>query len=174
LIIQQAITNIPGIGTVPGVDEESTTNNNQASLSELQQLAISQATELGILTNAMRADIMDMGYDELAGFIEWLQGQLGYAALGGSSQPGQPMVVGELGTEFIRLPSTANIDPVRSLLFRSTPPVGIGGPTSIDNSTNLGGFNFPDPRGIPPVYIKMMETLAANIIRSSWAGRVGR
>lgn len=173
-LIQQAATTGPGI--IPGVGGETTepgTGGNQASIQQLQQLALSQAQELGILTPLIQGDIMDMSYDELVGFIEYLQGQLGYAAVGGSAQPGQPMMVGELGQEIVRFPGTANIDPVRSLLFRTTPPVGING-SNIDNSMNLGGFNFPDPRGLPPVYIKMMETIAANIIRNAWAGRVGR
>jgi hypothetical protein len=170
-LIDQAITNLPGGGGLPGVGGTDGTGDNQADLSALQSLAISQAEELGILTNFMRSDIMQMPYDELVSFIEYLQDQLGFRQLGGSFQPGQPIVVGESGMEIARFPGTGMIDPIRSLLFRTPPPVGVGGTTNIDRSTNLGGFNFPDPRGIPPNYIRMMETIASNVLRKSYAGR---
>jgi hypothetical protein len=121
----------------------------------------------------INASIANMTMDELIAFVEWLQNQAKGLALGGSFQPGEMLKLAELGvSELVSFNKTGTVEPISSLLFRSTPPVGIGGGTTINNNSNLGGFNFPDPRGLPPTYLKMMEVMAANMIRQAWAGRI--
>lgn len=178
-LIQQASSQIPGGGDggqLPGTggdgdDDGDGGSPNVATVPELQSLAISQAEQLGILTPIMENDIRQMMREELMAFIDWLQGQLGSAALGGSFQPGQPMVVGELGPELVSFPGTGRIDPISALLFRTPPSVSTGNINNIDQSTNLGGVHIPDPRGMPPVYIKIVEGIVANAIRKGYAGR---
>ena len=126
---------------------------------------------MGILTLSMQNQIRDMTYDELVALILGFQDQLSAMFLGGGFQPGQPLLVGDSGPEIAMFNGTGNIYPLRDLLFRTAPPTNVGGGTNIDQSMNLGGFNFPDPRGIPPTYIKAMERIASNIVRRSWAGR---
>ena len=158
---------IPGEGPdLPGGGGDDT----QASLSELQSLAISLADQLGMLDQDTRNEIMTLDYSDLSAFIDYLQSLLPGYALGGGYGPGLA-VVGELGEEVVNMGGAGRIDVFKDLLFRSTPPVGIGGNTHNDNSTNMGGFNIPDPRGLPPTYKRIVQNMIRDAVREAYPRR---
>jgi hypothetical protein len=82
-------------------------------------------------------------------------------------------VVGEQGeAEIVRMGGAGRIDVFKDLLFRSTPAVGVGGVTHNDNSMNMGGFNIPDPRGMPLTYVRQVENIISNAIKQAWATKL--
>ena len=176
-LITQAINQLPALPILPSSpsipvlpEDPDSGGGGTASIQELQNLAVSLADEMGLGQTAI-GDIYEMGYDELTGFIDWMQGQLGYYALGGGFGPGVAMV-GEAGqAEIVRMGGAGRIDVFKDLLFRSVPPVGIGGTSSVDNSTNFGGFNIPDPRGLPPTYKQQVENMISNAVKTAWASK---
>jgi hypothetical protein len=174
ILINQAVGQLPGLPgdgggpSLPGGGGGGGT----ASLSELQSLAISLAEQLGILDQDTRNEIMTLEYGDLVAFIEWLQSQLPGYALGGGFGPGLA-VVGEQGeAEIVRMGGAGRIDVFKDLLFRSTPAVGVGGVTHNDNSMNMGGFNIPDPRGMPLTYVRQVENIISNAIKQAWATKL--
>lgn len=171
-----ALTFGPGGGTLglPQEEEEPTegpADSPVATEAELENLAIAKAEELGLLTPVMLQDIMAMTYGELVDFVQWLQNQLGVKALGGGIIPGQPQLVGEHGPEILSAAGVGRIDTFNNLLFRNSLPFGGGGTTNIDQSMNMGGITFPDPRGLPPTYIREMENIALRVSKRGWSGR---
>lgn len=169
-LIQSALDiGLPGIPG-EGPDLPGGGGGGQASLSELQSLAISLADQLGMLDQDTRNEIMTLDYSDLSAFIEYLQSLLPGYALGGGYGPGLA-VVGELGEEVVNMGGAGRIDVFKDLLFRSTPPVGIGGNTHNDNSTNMGGFNIPDPRGLPPTYKRIVQNMIRDAVREAYPRR---
>jgi hypothetical protein len=165
---------VPPGGGGTGDEEETTTSTGgggtQARLEQLQNLAISHATTLGLLTDQYMDLIMSLPYDDLVQLVDDLQQMVNASglALGGGVTPGYAWV-GEQGPELVRFNQAARIDP--AALFRNAPTaVCGGGSTTIDRSINMGGLSFPDPRGIPPTYIAAMENIAANVVKKSWRG----
>ena len=172
-MFNQAIGQLPGLpGGGDGPDlPGGGGGGGQASLSELQSLAISKADQAGLLDSDMRNEIMTLEYDDLKDLIDYLQSLLPGYALGGGFGPGLA-VVGERGEEIVNMSGAGKIDVFKDLLFRTAPTVGVGGITHTDNSTNLGGFNIPDPRGLPPTYVRIVENMISNAIRQAWAEKL--
>jgi len=163
-IIAAAATTIPGTTTegAPGTGSGGT--DNQPTEAQLENLAISLAEQLNILTPEMQSDIMNMTYQELLDFVHYLQKEIGYYALGGGFGPGL-MVAGENGPELIATGSAGRVYPMDGAYFKNMIPQGaMSGPTNnVDRSINMGGVTFPDPRGVPQVYQRMMENIATRV-----------
>lgn len=171
---QQMQMTMPGAGGVPDLPDGDGDggSSNQSTLPELQQLAISQAEELGILNPVMQNDIMQMTFDEIVAFIEWLQEQLNPRQFGGAFLPNQLLRVGEDGEEIVSFNRAGRVDPVSSMMaFRPPSQPAGGGITNIDQSIQVG-FDIPDPRGLTPVQIRAMENIAANVVKRSLVGKV--
>jgi len=172
-ILATATPIIPGMGTIPADndgDPDDTGGGATVTEAELEQMAINFADELGILTPLIQGDIMDMGYQELVDFVTWLQEQLGQRYLGGGFGPG-PLLVGERGPEIIDMPGAGRIIPNHSPVFSNMLTSGArGGSMTINNTMDVTN-QFPDPRGIPPTYIKAMENIAVRVAKRTWAGK---
>lgn len=146
------------------------------NLRRMTALAYEYGAELGFSTSKIAAIIQGLGLDELSSLVrDWLEQlkELGLRQLGGSVLPGQSVLVGEGGIpEIVRGAGALQVDPLSALLFRNAPPTNIGGNvTNIDRSSNFGGFNFPDPRGIPPTYTAAMENIAARVVKKAWSSQ---
>ena len=84
------------------------------------------------------------------------------------------MIIGEAGIpEMVEFNAAGRVHNLRELLFRTPAAAGMGGTINYNNQTTMGGITFPDPRGVPPIYIKMMENISARIVKKALAGRVG-
>jgi hypothetical protein len=157
---------LPGVG---GDDDDG----GQASLEELQNLALSLAQQLGYEMGLIRAEIMDMTYNELVGFIAYLQELVsaqGYA-LGGGFLPNRPLLVGEREAEIVEFNRAGRITPISALMERPPSMLAGLGETNIDQSLHLEGMTFPDPRGISPSTLAAMENVAANTALKIWGKR---
>lgn len=148
----------------------------EQQLNELRNFALNLAIQAGNTAGEVRDIIWAMTRDELLAYIRDLQRQTGQSgtipgqrALGGGFLPNQPLLVGENGPELVRFNRTGMVEPLSTIMARPAPFSQF---TSItNNSMNLGGFTFPDPRGIPPAYIAMMERIASQVVLEAWAAR---
>jgi hypothetical protein len=158
---------LPGVGGDGDGDGDGGLPDNRI---ELENLARHLGQQIGMNIGEINSMIIDMTMQELIDFVLWLQDQVDPSpyALGGGFGPGQTMLVGEQGPEIVRFNAAGVVDPLRAAMFRNMPALGMGGTTNIDRSVNMGGFSFPDPRGIPPVYIEMMKNIAHGVVKKSW------
>jgi chemotaxis protein histidine kinase CheA len=149
----------------------------EQQMDELRNFALNLAIQLGNTAGEVRDSIWRMTRNQLLDYIEDLQRQLGQQgqsspnprALGGGFLPGQPLLVGENGPELVEFNRVGRITPLSTIMSRPAP---ISQFLAVTNNTmNVGGVNFPDPRGIPPAYISMAEQIAARVVAEAWASR---